>query len=191
MNSHSSIELANRLNAGCQCVSLDSAGLAEQPEPLHDLSMLVEGRPPAPDGAILAAAGCAGRVVMWRAVAGVESLDSDAPAWPAIRAGLMELPPRLRRVVGQELETPFQQVGVFLCLRDAEPRVAVEKDRDEALFRLATQDVTHGVHLARAIFAAAARSCFTLRVPAPLFMPSVTSACMWAVSWPRVRTGSR
>lgn len=82
---------------------LETTGLASGAEPLHDLSMLVEGRPAAVSGPILAAEGCTGRVQMWRAVAGAEPLDSDAPAWTTIREGLMELPPRLRRLVGQEL----------------------------------------------------------------------------------------
>jgi hypothetical protein len=47
MNSHSSIDLANRLNAGCQCVSLDSAGLEAELERVspgfHDEVMA--GRP--------------------------------------------------------------------------------------------------------------------------------------------------
>ena len=30
MNSHYSIELADRLNAGCQCVSLDRAGMMQR-----------------------------------------------------------------------------------------------------------------------------------------------------------------
>jgi len=47
MNSHSSIDLANRLNAGCQCISLDSAGLEAELERVspgfHDEVMA--GRP--------------------------------------------------------------------------------------------------------------------------------------------------
>jgi len=84
-------------------VLLESAGLTARPEPLHDLSMLVEGRSPGAGAPILAADGCGGRVLMWRAVAGAEPLDRNEPSWPMIQENLMELPPRLRRLVGQEL----------------------------------------------------------------------------------------
>lgn len=78
------------------------------PRLLADLARLVEGRAPAPDGPLAAAAGCPGRAALWGFLAGIDRRDFRAalpaqPLLPAIETAFAELPTAPRRLVGPAL----------------------------------------------------------------------------------------
>lgn len=111
---------------------------------LNDLAMLVEGRPLDPDGPISAATDCLGRVTLWQAAGGVVAFEPETDAGAAIRDSMLELPPLLRRLVGQEVARHALLAG----RHDAASEIIDILDRTPGAQSAAELRVRAEVHLA-------------------------------------------
>lgn len=78
---------------------------------LSDLARVVEGRAVAAAGPLVQAQGCTGRSLLWRAAAGLDTVTPEDDEWTTLTTTLMDLPPVMRRLLGQNLARAALQQG--------------------------------------------------------------------------------
>ncbi len=84
---------------------------ARQTALLSDLARVVEGRAVAAAGPLVQAQGCTGRSLLWRAAAGLDTVTPEDDGWTTLTTTLMDLPPVMRRLLGQNFARSALQHG--------------------------------------------------------------------------------
>ncbi|WP_112320728.1 hypothetical protein [Oceanibium sediminis] len=130
---------------------------------LIDIAALVEGRAATPEGPISRAEGCIGRTLMWRVAGGMLTPTFEGEAGAEVRNGLLELPDRLRRLVGEQIASraldannPELTTEILELLdRTPGPR-AIGELRLRARLALSTGDAATALALTTPIYSRAA-----------------------------------